>query len=98
MKLDTTDKHLFGYKQLFVVLLALLILTGLTVFCSQYDFGAFNICIALLIASAKGALVVLFFMHLKYESLLIKGSFASVLIIYCLVITLMLFDVAYRYN
>ncbi len=46
---------------------SLMILTGLTVFASEIDLGAWNIVLALLIATIKGTLVVLFFMHLKYS-------------------------------
>ena len=48
-------------------LTALLVLTFLTVAVSWIDFGALNLWIALLIAAAKATLVVLYFMHLRYE-------------------------------
>ncbi len=48
-------------------LIALLILTGVTVGASYIDFGSGNIVIALLIATIKATLVALFFMHLRYE-------------------------------
>ena len=51
------------------VLLSLLVLTGLTVGASQIDLGtATNLVLGLLIACIKASLVVLFFMHLKYEA------------------------------
>ena len=45
----------------------LLILTVVTVAVSKIDFGNFNIWFALGIAVVKGSLVLLFFMHLKYD-------------------------------
>ena len=48
-------------------LVALLILTAITVGASYIDFGSGNIVIALLIATIKASLVALFFMHLRYE-------------------------------
>lgn len=48
-------------------LIALLILTAITVGASYMDFGAGNVVIALTIASIKGAIVALFFMHLRYD-------------------------------
>src|SRR5271155_3214691 len=48
-------------------LLALLVLTGITVGASYIDFGSGNVVIALFIASIKAILVALFFMHLRYE-------------------------------
>jgi cytochrome c oxidase subunit IV len=48
-------------------LIALLILTAITVAASYVDFGSGNVVIALFIASIKAALVALFFMHLRYD-------------------------------
>ena len=49
----------------FVVFLTLLALTALTILVANVDLGALNTPIAILIASAKALLVLLFFMHLK---------------------------------
>jgi cytochrome c oxidase subunit IV len=46
----------------------LMVFTGLTVFAASVELGIFNIVVALLIATIKGALVVLFFMHLRYST------------------------------
>jgi cytochrome c oxidase subunit IV len=48
-------------------LIALLILTAITVIAAGFDFGQGNVVIALTIATIKGALVVLFFMHLRWD-------------------------------
>ena len=50
------------------VLSALLVLTVLTVAAAQMNFGIFNVLIAMGIATVKAALVLLFFMHLKYDN------------------------------
>jgi len=50
------------------VLLALAVLTFVTVVISRIHFGRFgNIFVGLTIATVKASLVVMFFMHLKYE-------------------------------
>jgi len=90
------EKHLLSYKQLLAVLFSLIGLTGLTVFASQINFGALNIFIALIIAAFKASLVALFFMHLKYESGLIKGTFLTTLAMLSICVGLMLIDVAFR--
>ncbi len=46
----------------------LMVCTGLTVFAASIDLGIFNIVVALVIATLKGTLVVLFFMHLRYST------------------------------
>jgi cytochrome c oxidase subunit 4 len=48
---------------------ALLVLTGITVAVAKVNLGELNLPIAMLVAVIKGSLVVLFFMHLKWDSL-----------------------------
>ena len=55
-----------------LILGALLIFTGITVWVAFHDFGVLNNIIALGIAGIKTVLVVLFFMHVKYGSRLTK--------------------------
>src|ERR1700760_1813192 len=47
---------------------ALMVFTRLTVFAASVELCIFNIVVALLIATIKGTLVVLFFMHLRYST------------------------------
>lgn len=66
--------HVVENKIFLRILAALLCLTVVTVLVSPsvgfkaFDFGSFNIVIALFIASIKATLVILWFMHLKYEN------------------------------
>ncbi len=48
-------------------LIALLILTGLTIGAAFIDLGSGNVVVALAIASIKASLVALFFMHLRWD-------------------------------
>ena len=59
--------HVVPVRILATTAAALLILTVVTVTAASFDFGDLNIWIALAIAVAKGSLVVMFFMHLKYD-------------------------------
>jgi cytochrome c oxidase subunit 4 len=54
-----------GTGRYFVVWAILLVFTGLTVWTGRMDLGAVNIFLAMLIASIKASLVVLFFMHMS---------------------------------
>jgi|1048.fasta_scaffold30249_2 cytochrome c oxidase subunit 4 len=50
------------------ILIALMVLTVITVGVAQIEFGGvWNIIVAMIVASIKATLVALFFMHLKYE-------------------------------
>jgi cytochrome c oxidase subunit 4 len=50
------------------VLLALLVLTVITVAISRVDFGGANLFVAMAIAAVKVSLVMTFFMHLKWDT------------------------------
>ncbi len=59
--------HVVSMKILVGVWLALMALTYLTVAATWVDLGSFNLIVAILIATVKASLVVLFFMHLLYD-------------------------------
>lgn len=61
------SEHVVSPKTYVVILLALLLGTYLTVTAALRDFGPWNIVIALTIATTKAALVILYFMHLRYS-------------------------------
>jgi cytochrome c oxidase subunit IV len=56
-----------GPKLYTAILIALLILTGITVGAAYIDLGSGNVVVALIIATIKASLVALFFMHLRWE-------------------------------
>ncbi len=87
--------HVTGPRTYAGVLLALIVLTIITVYASYLDFGAFNTVVALIIATTKGSLVALFFMHLrhdKFNAVVFLGGllFLAVFLIWTL------FDIATR--
>jgi cytochrome c oxidase subunit 4 len=60
--------HIVPVRLYVVIWAALMIFTALTVFAASIELHVFNIVLALLIATIKGTLVVLFFMHLRYST------------------------------
>ena len=60
--------HVVPWAVLAGVFVALLVLTYITVAVTSFDLGSLNLWIALGVATIKGALVVLYFMHLRYDS------------------------------
>jgi len=95
--MESTEQHLMSYKTLGLVLAALLLLTGVTVGVSYFDMGIFNVVLALGIASTKVSLVLLFFMHLKYEGRAIRFSFIGTICFLAIMIGFTFFDVAFRH-
>lgn len=95
--MESQEKHqILSYTKLALVLGALLVLTAVTVAVSYADFGYLNVPIALLIATSKATLVLLFFMHLKYEGAVIRYSFIGTAFFLGIMISFTFWDVAFR--
>ena len=67
-----SSDHVVSIRLYVVVFTALLVLTAITVWTARHDFGALNTPVAMGIAVVKALLVILFFMHVKYGSRLVK--------------------------
>jgi len=63
--------HVLPLRVYFGVFLALLAGTALTTWVASLDLGLLNDAVALSIAGTKAALVILYFMHVRYSSRLI---------------------------
>ena len=61
------SEHIVSPKVYFVIFASLMVGTAITVWAAFQNFGAFNIVIALGIATVKATLVVLYFMHARYS-------------------------------
>ena len=85
-----------GVKLYATVLVALLILTFITVGASYFDFGGANLVIAVVIASVKASLVALFFMHLKDDKPVNGLILVSCFMFLGLLVTFCLFDIDAR--
>ncbi len=75
---------------------ALLVLLGLTIAVARVHFTSFSVAINLLIATAKAALVLLFFMHLKDEGRFLKIMLGTALLALTAIIILTFSDVLFR--
>ena len=71
-------------------------LTGLTILVAQTDLGLFNVWGALAIASVKSALVIAYFMHMRYEGRLLRLCLLAALVTLAIFIGFTFFDVSYR--
>jgi len=92
--------HVTSVKTYGLVLAALLSLTVITVLAAGVKFGdgSANVIIALVIASIKGSLVALFFMHLRHDKPLYSVIFLSGVAILALFLALCFLDVDSRDN
>ena len=89
---EHAEHHIVSPLQYGFVYISLLIGTLLTVLAADQNFGIFNPIIALAIASTKMVIVILFFMHVKYQSNLIKMTVACGFFTFIVLITMTLSD------
>ncbi len=75
---------------------ALLVLTVITVAVSQYQLGEWNLIVAMTIATIKATLVLLFFMHLKYDNKLYAVAFLIAVTFLAVFIVLTMLDTMTR--
>lgn len=78
------------------IFLALCVLTVVTVAVTGYDFGPFNLIVALGVAITKASLVVLYFMHARYSPKLTGVVVASALVFFAILVFLTLTDYVSR--
>ena len=96
-KKDTViQTHIVKYKTYLYVWCALLILLGITIAAAKLYFSKYSVLINLLIASVKALLVLLFFMHLKYEGWFLKILVFITIMVLTLVIAFTFSDVWFR--
>ena len=62
------SEHIASGGLYWFIFITLIIATGLTAWIATVDLGPFNTVVALVIATCKATLVVLFFMNVKYTS------------------------------
>jgi cytochrome c oxidase subunit 4 len=65
------EAHVLPLRVYFGVFLALLAGTALTTWVATFDLGKLNDAVALSIAGTKAALVILYFMHVRYQTRLV---------------------------
>jgi len=78
-----------------LVWVGLLILTGITVASSVLFPGKVGIGVAMVVTPVKAALILLWFMHLKYEKPVFKYMFLSAMLILAIVMGLTFFDYSF---
>ena len=89
---EHAEHHIVTPMTYLFVYIALIIGTILTVVAADLDMGVFNPIIALGIACTKACIVILFFMHVKYQSRLVKLTVSAGFFTFIVLITMTLTD------
>jgi cytochrome c oxidase subunit 4 len=90
------DGHLVPYRVYVAVWAALVLLTGLTVGAYVADMAHLAIFTAILIATVKVSLVVLYFMHIRFERRIFATMILTVLAVYAVFLILIFVDYFFR--
>jgi cytochrome c oxidase subunit 4 len=89
---EHAEHHIVTPLDYLFVYIALVIGTILTVIAADIDLGVLNPIIALGIACTKACIVILFFMHVKYQSRLVKLTVSAGFFTFLVLITMTLTD------
>jgi len=96
MDAHDAGSHHVPLKLYFMVWISLVVLTGVTVGAYYADLQHMAIFAALLIATVKVSLVLLYFMHIRYENKIFTVMILAVLATYGIFIALTFADYFYR--
>ena len=89
---EHAEHHIVTPFQYMLVFGTLLLFTAITVGAAYVELGVFNPIVALAIACFKAVVVILFFMHVKYQSRLIKITVGAGFFTFIVLITMTLSD------
>ncbi len=93
---EVPHHHVMPVKLYLQVFAALLVATGLTVLVSYADLGSAALPIAMLVAVVKSALVIGYFMHLKYDTRFHAFVFLSTILFVAIFFLLTFIDIRTR--
>jgi len=90
------DSHETSYALNLKVLLVLLILTMTSILVIKFHLGAFTVALALILASIKTTIVLTYFMHLKFENLILRLMVGGVFLLFAIIIVITFIDYYFR--
>ena len=96
MSTHAEEQHHVPYKVYFIVWAALLVLTAVTVGVSYVDMKNVTVLTAMLIAATKSMLVLLYFMHIRFEKPMYSVMILAAMMTYGIFVALTFVDYLYR--
>jgi cytochrome c oxidase subunit IV len=88
--------HITSFTTQTVVLVSLIILTAISVAITRLEMGPLNTLVAMLVAGVKSAIVLTWFMHLKFDNKLFLIFTVLVITVFLLVMLVTFLDYLYR--
>jgi cytochrome c oxidase subunit IV len=94
--MESNEPHITSYATYAKVLILLLSLTCISVSATRIALNEWTVIVALGIASMKVTLVLLFFMHLKYDQKILSSMVLGVFLLYIIIIVITFLDYFFR--
>lgn len=94
--MENEKHHIVSYRTYFLILLALIILTLVSVAITQIELSRWATIAALLIAGVKSTFVLVIFMHLKYDQRMFKVMAGLIIALLFVVILVTMLDYSFR--
>jgi cytochrome c oxidase subunit IV len=92
MQQEHAEHHVVSPKVYAIIFGTLLLFTAITVAAAYVEMGPFNPIVALAIACIKAVLVVLYFMHIRYSSKLMKLTVTAGVFMFLVLVSMTLAD------
>jgi cytochrome c oxidase subunit 4 len=90
------DNHIVSYKTHALILVALIIMTAISVAVTQIHLGPLTVVVALLLATIKASLVLTIFMHLRFDNKFYALMVIGVMVLIGIVIFITFLDYLFR--
>jgi len=93
---NSQQPHIVKYQTFVVVLIVLLVFTFSSVAITQLDLGVYSVTAALIFASIKSVIVLMYFMHLKFDKKFYAIMMIGIILVLITVIIITFLDYLYR--
>jgi cytochrome c oxidase subunit 4 len=94
--MENEKHHIVPYKAYLYILIALIALTFMSIGITHINLGSYSILGALIFATIKSALVLSWFMHLKFDQPFLRFMVIFVIMVFLAVIFITFLDYYYR--
>ena len=90
--MNQEKQHITEYKVYGIVLVVLLLLTALSILVTHIDLKAWTVGIALLVTCSMAFIILTYFMHLKFDNILIKILVGLVFLLFAIFVGITLIE------
>jgi len=94
--MENEKHHIVPYKVYFYILIALIVLTFMSIGITQIDLGGYSVLGALIFSTIKSVLVLTFFMHLKFDQPFLRFMVGFVALLFFVLIFITFLDYYFR--